>query len=58
MAIGKAVDATVVVCRFGDIHPDDHKLWYDRILKFGPDLLDGYATLVTNNRPIPPLAAQ
>lgn len=58
MAIGSAPEIGVTFTTFGELPADQQHLWYEHIKRFGPDLVDGYATLAYPSRPvlIPPLA--
>lgn len=58
MAIGSQPETGVTFTTFGALTPEQHDDWYANIRKFGPDLLNGYATLAhpTGRQPTPPLA--
>lgn len=58
MAIGSAPEIGIEFISFGDLTPDQHHLWYERVKAFGPTLMDGYGVLHYPFRPtpIPPLA--
>ncbi len=58
MAIGSAPEIGVTFTTFGELTTEQHHLWYEHVKKFGPTMLDGYATLAypSSQGPIPPLA--